>query len=118
MQLATAAKAVVPALAGDVADPDALRTAPIVAITPEAREVPIAAAIQTTPNAHIANVATVPNTSSATVGMTGMEQSGRSTQQEARQLPATASALPLTMLLGLGAIGLAFGLMVVRRRVD
>jgi hypothetical protein len=37
-QLAAMAKAVVPAIAVDVADAEALKAAPIVAITPEARE--------------------------------------------------------------------------------
>jgi len=39
MQLAKAAKAVVPAIAVDVADVNALKTAPIVAITPDEKEI-------------------------------------------------------------------------------
>src|SRR6266849_1059963 len=40
MQLAKAAKAVVPAIAVDVADVNALKTAPIVAVTPDEKEIP------------------------------------------------------------------------------
>jgi hypothetical protein len=107
-QLAKAAKAVVPAMAVDVADVDALKTAPIMAITPDEKEIPVTAAIQTTPIERVANVATVPNNSSSVVGTTGISQTGR-------QLPKTASALPLIVLLGLGSIGVAFGLMVFGR---
>ena len=49
VELAVASKAVVPALTVDVAGVDALKTAPIIAVTPEQREVPVEAAIQTTP---------------------------------------------------------------------
>ena len=112
VQLATMAKTVVPAIAVDVADPDALKTAPIVAITPEAKEMPIAAVIQTRPKDTIANIATAPNSSSSAVGTTGVMDS----REHARELPETASALPLIALVALGSIGLAFGLMILRRR--
>jgi hypothetical protein len=111
VQLAAIAKTVVPAIAVDVADLDALKTAPIVAITPEANEMPVASVIQTTPNDTIAAIATTPNSSSA-VGTTGVTETARTT----RELPATASALPLIGLVGLASIALAFVLMVVRRR--
>jgi hypothetical protein len=91
-QLAKAAKAVVPALAIDVADANALKTARIVAITPEEKEMPVAAAIQMTPGEGVATVAT------------------------ARHLPQTASILPLLVVFGLGSIGVAFGLMVLGKR--
>jgi hypothetical protein len=110
-QLAAMAKAVVPAIAVDVADADALKTAPIVAITPEAKEVPVASVIQTTPNEPIASVATVPNSSFA-VGTTGVTETART----ARELPKTASALPLIIVFGLGSIGVAFGLMTFGKR--
>jgi hypothetical protein len=111
-QLATMAKAVVPAIAVDVSDPDALKTAPIVAITPEAKEMPIAAVIQTTPNDTIAGVATTPSSSSSAVGTTGVKE----TDRDARQLPATASVLPLIVVFGLGSIGVALGLMMFGKR--
>ena len=111
-QLAAMAKAVVPAIAVDVADAEALRAAPIVAITPEARELPVASVIQTTPTLPIANVATVPNSSSA-IGTTGVMD----TSAHPRELPSTASALPLIALAAVGSIGLALGVMFLRRRV-
>jgi len=89
IQLAAMAHAVVPAIAVDVADIDALKTAPIVAITPEAKEVPVAAVILTTPNDTIANVATVPTSSSSTLGTTGVMLTGGSARN-ARHLPKTA----------------------------
>jgi hypothetical protein len=112
-QLAKAAGAVVPAVAVDIADLSALKTAPIMAITPEARELPVTAAIQTTP---VEGVATVANSSSSVRGTTGIEQAARSDRRNGRQLPETASAVPLIVLLGLGSIGLAFALMVFGKR--
>jgi hypothetical protein len=76
-----------------------------------AREIPIAAAIQTTPLENIASVATVPNNSLLVVGTTGVRQI-RQNARNTRQLPQTASALPLIVLLGLGSVGAAFGLTV------
>jgi hypothetical protein len=108
-QLAKAAKAVVPAVDVEIADLGALKSATIMAITPEAKEFPVTAAIQTTP---IERVATVANSSSSVSGTTGVEQTGGFDRRNARQLPETASALPLIVLLGLGSIGIAFGLMV------
>jgi len=78
----------------DVADVAALKAAPIVAVTPEEKEVPVAAAIQTTPVEHVQTVA----------------------RTEPRQLPKTASTLPLMILFGVASIGLAFGLMVFGKR--
>jgi LPXTG-motif cell wall-anchored protein len=114
-ELAKASKAVVPALAVDVTDVAALKTAPIVAITPEATEVPITAAIQTSPGERVATVATVPNGSSVT-GTTGVKQTGQPARRNTRQLPKTASALPLIALLGFASLGVASGLMVFRKR--
>jgi len=109
-QLAKASKTVVPALAVDVTDAAALKTAPIVAITPDEREVPVTAAIQTTPVQSAANVAPVLASTSSVTGAAGVQQAAQN-GQNARQLPQTASALPLVVLLGLGSIAVAFGLM-------
>ena len=72
----------------------------------------LASAIQTTPNEPLASVATTPNSSSA-LGTTGV----MAASAHARELPDTASALPLIALAAVGSIGLAFSLMFIRRRV-
>jgi hypothetical protein len=115
MQLAKASKAVVPALAVDVAGDAALKTAPIVAVTPEEKEVPVTAAIQTTPEETVATSATAPTGSSSVAGTTGIDQTDRSARNT-RQLPKTASELPLIALLGFGFIAVAFGLMALGKR--
>lgn len=84
--LAKATKTIVPAIAVDVTDPDALKTAPIIAITPDEKEMPVTAVIQTTPD---------PTAKAADL-----------------ELPKTASALPLIIILGLGSLGLALAVMV------
>ena len=97
LELAVASKAIVPAVTVDVAAVDALKTAPIIAVTPEQREVPVAAAIQTTP---------LTNASSSVQQETGLQ---------ARQLPSTAGVLPLIVLLGFASIAAAFGMMAFRK---
>ncbi len=94
-QLAKASNAAVPAMAVDAADMDSLKTAPIVAVTPDEKEVPVTAAIQTTP----------------AVGTTGVKRTAENAGNT-RSLPQTASALPLVVILGFSFIGLAVGLMV------
>jgi hypothetical protein len=115
-QLAKASKAVVPAVAADVADVDALKAAPIVAITPDAKEVPLSAAIQTAPVDSAASVATVPNGSSSVVGTTGSTAQAVRNATATRQLPKTASTWPMFVLLGCGAICIAVGLRRVGKR--
>jgi len=63
-------------------------TVPLVAVTPEAKEVPVEQAIETAPTREVAQA----------------------------QLPKTASATPLIALFGLAALGLAIGLRLVARR--
>ena len=114
-QLAKAENANVPATTVEVADIDALRTAPIIAITPDQREVAVDT-IQTSP------VASDANDSSSAVGTAGVRETGRSARREERaeaekkELPKTASSMPLIVLLGLGSIGAAFGLMLLGKR--
>lgn len=98
-ELARASHAPVPAMAVDVASVDELKTVPIVAVTPEQKEMAVTAAIQTSPEA------IVTNQPSSMVGTSG-------TVRNARRLPKTASALPLIVLLGLGSVAAAFGLMI------
>jgi len=97
VQLARAAKAVVPAVSDDVADIAAMKTAPIIAVTADEKEVPVFVAIQTTPSERTAT--TAPRAAEM--------------KTAARQLPKTAGELPTIMLIGFGAIALAFGLFVI-----
>jgi hypothetical protein len=90
IQLAQTAKVIVPAVVTDTFDNDALKTAPIVAITPDQKEVEVAQVIQTTPP-----VAQTPVTKTET------------------ELPKTASSMPLFALLGAASIGLALGLKLI-----
>jgi LPXTG-motif cell wall-anchored protein len=108
-QLAKVSNANVPATAVEVADIDALRTAPIIAVSPQDNDVAVNT-IQTTP------VANDDNSSSSAVGTAGIRETGRSARREERELPKTASSMPLIVLLGLGSIGAAFGLMLLGKR--
>jgi LPXTG-motif cell wall-anchored protein len=97
IELARVAKVAVPAIAVDtidVADVAALKTAPIVAVTPEEKEVPVQVAIQTTPAPSVGTVA----------------------RNEPRELPKTSSSLPLLILLGVTFLGLGAGFMVFGQR--
>jgi LPXTG-motif cell wall-anchored protein len=99
IELAKASKVVVPAIAEeriDVTDIAALKTAPIIAVTPEEKEVAVASVIQTTPIERVATVAS----------------------NQPRQLPKTASTLPLLVLFGFACIGVAVGLMFFGWRRD
>ena len=100
IELAKASNVPVPALAVDAVDVAALKTAPIVAVTPDEKEVPVTAVIQTTPVA----VATVARNENAVAS------------NEPAQLPKTASTLPLFIALGIAAVGLAFGLRAFAKR--
>jgi hypothetical protein len=81
IQLAQTTKVIVPAVAADTIDDDSLKTIPIVAVTPDQKEVEVTQVIQTTP----------PVT-------------------ETKELPETASSMPLIALLGALSISLALGL--------
>lgn len=82
-ELAVLARAPVPALGVEPTSAEVLRTAPLVAVTPERREAPLSQVIQTTP----------------------MPES-----QQARQLPRTASYMPLIMLLAFCSILIGLGI--------
>jgi len=88
IQLAQTTKVIVPAVAIDTFDDDTIKTVPIVAVTPDEKEVEVATVIQTTPPA-VAPAA------------------------ETEELPQTASLMPLLALLGATFIGLALGLKFV-----
>lgn len=87
IQLAVATNEPVPAIAVETTD---LKTAPIIAVTPDQKEVPVAEAIQTTPP-----VAEAKDPAPVAV---------------AQELPKTASTVPLIALLGLASLGVAFTL--------
>jgi hypothetical protein len=89
IQLAQVAKVIVPAVAADDLDDKVIRTIPIVAVTPEQKEVEVSEVIQTTPPVTAPPVAAV---------------------KETEELPQTASSMPLIALLGGLSISLALGL--------
>jgi len=86
IQLAQTTQYVVPAVAAETLDENEIKTLPIIAITPEQKEVEVATVIQTTPPATVAAV------------------------KETEELPHTASSMPLIALLGGLSISLALGL--------
>jgi hypothetical protein len=86
IQLAQTTKVIVPAVAADTIDENVIKTIPIVAVTPDQKEVEVNTVIQTTPPVA---AAAVPVT---------------------EQLPQTASSMPLIALLGGLSISLALGL--------
>jgi hypothetical protein len=95
IQLAQTTKEIVPAVAADTLDDSAMKTVPIVAVTPEQKEVEVTTVIQTTPP-----VAAVQTPAPVAV-------------KETEELPQTASSMPLLALLGGLAISLALGLKLV-----
>jgi LPXTG-motif cell wall-anchored protein len=88
IQLAQTTKVIVPAVAVDTLDDNTIKTVPIVAVTPDEKEVEVATVIQTTPPAAPAAA-------------------------ETEELPQTGSVMPLLALLGAAFIGLAVGLKLV-----
>lgn len=90
IQLAQTTNVIVPALAVDAVDDNTLKTAPIVAVTPDQKEVEVATVIATTPPPAAA-VTPAPVTAT-------------------EELPHTASPLPLIAMLGGLFISLAIGL--------
>ncbi|MGB8474765.1 MAG: hypothetical protein WCE61_11835 [Candidatus Acidiferrum sp.] len=101
LQLAVVVKEPVLALATDTDD---LKTASIVAVTPDEKEEPVTEAIETTPPAtQEATAAPVAETAPVAA-----QETTPAPATEAKELPQTASLLPLTMLLGLASLGLAF----------
>jgi hypothetical protein len=96
IQLAQASNEIVPA---ETVEPTAstLRTVPLVAVTPQMKEEPVAEAIQVLPLHHPAETTPAPVT-------------------VAKELPKTGSPIPLVGLLGLTFIGLAFGLKLLAKQ--
>ena len=92
LQLAKASKVAVPAHAVEVVDDEVLKTVAIVAVTAEEKEVPVIAAIQTTPEPE------------AVIARNETE------------LPKTASTLPVVIDAGIAFLALAFGLSAFSKR--
>jgi hypothetical protein len=89
IELAQTAKVIVPAVAVDTIDDNVIKTIPIVAVTPDQKEVEVTKVIQTTP----------PVATPVPVAV-----------KETEELPQTASSMPLIALLGGLSISLAIGL--------
>jgi hypothetical protein len=104
IQLAQASHYVVPAVAVETLDDNAIKTVPIVAETPDQKEVEVSTVIQTSPTAAAvetpAPAATV--TTPAPVEVAAVK--------ETEELPQTAGSMPLIALLGGLSISLALGL--------
>ena len=96
--LARAEKASVPSIEAEAASADELNTATIVAVSPDDQAAPVVAG-RTAPAPIVAD------------RMAPAERVARVRSDDDNRLPKTASTLPLVVLLGLGAIGVAFGLM-------
>jgi len=93
IQLAQATALPVPAIAADTIDENSIKTIPIVAVTPDQKEVDVATVIQTTPP--VAEAA---------------EPVTAAPAAEKEELPKTASSLPLIALLGVLFLSFAVGL--------
>jgi len=100
IQLAQTAQMAVPAVAVETLDETVIKTAPIVAVTPDQKEVEVATVFQTTPP--VAAVATPAPVAVATPAPVAVK--------ETEELPHTASSMPLIALLGGLSISLALGL--------
>jgi len=104
IQLAVATQVPVPAVAVDTMDENTIRTAPIVAETPDQKEVAVTQVIATTPAAAPAATATP-----AAVAAPDTETAA---------LPHTAGSTPLFALLGALSLGLALGLGFILKHVS
>jgi hypothetical protein len=92
-ELARQSNEPVPSMAAEAPTPEETRAAPITAVTPEEKMVPVMPALETTPPE-----------------MTPVEQPAR------QELPKTAGSVPLIGLLGLGCICVAAGLVAIGRQ--
>jgi hypothetical protein len=92
IQLAQTTKVVVPAVATDDIDDNVIKTTPIVAVTPDQKEVEVTKVIQTTPPV--------------------------AADKETEELPQTGSTIPLIALLGGLSISVALGLKLALKLVS
>jgi hypothetical protein len=105
IQLAQTTQIAVPAVAADAIDDNVIKTVPIVAETPDQKEVEVATVIQTTPPAEVVTTAPVAVATPAPVHVAAVK--------ETEELPHTASSMPLIALLGGLSISLALGLKLI-----
>ncbi|MGC0771755.1 MAG: hypothetical protein WB543_02390 [Candidatus Acidiferrum sp.] len=96
IQLAQASNEIVPAETVEPTE-STLNTVPLVAITPDKKEEPVTEAIEVLPLHHPEYVASAPATA-------------------AKELPMTASSIPLLGLLGIASIGLGLGLKLLAKQ--
>jgi hypothetical protein len=108
IQLAQIEKVVVPAVAVDAVDDNTLKTAPIIAITPDQKEVEVTTVIQTTP----------PVAATVTPAPVAANPVAAAPVAETKELPQTAGSVPLIALLGGLSIGLALGLKLFLKLVS
>jgi hypothetical protein len=102
IQLAQTTQFVVPAVAVDTLDDNVIKTVPIVAVTPDQKEVEITTVIQTTPAVAVVETP-APVAAAAT-------PAPAAAAPETQELPQTAGSMPLLALLGGLSISLALGL--------
>jgi hypothetical protein len=108
IQLAQIEKVVIPAVAVDAVDDNTLKTAPIIAITPDQKEVEVTTVIQTTP----------PVAATVTPAPVAANPVAAAPVAETKELPQTAGSVPLIALLGGLSIGLALGLKLFLKLVS
>ncbi len=114
IQLAQTTKVIIPAVAVDTIDVEAIKSLPIIAVTPDLKEVEVAAVIQTTPPPD-AVVTPEPVTVTAPVAVTPVVVAPVAQTEE---LPQTASSMPLLALVGALSIGIALGLMLLLKHAS
>jgi hypothetical protein len=113
IQLALVTKTPIPEVAVDTLDDNAIKTVPILAVTPEQKEVEVTTVFQTTAPV---DVALTPAPAAEVV--TPAPAAEVAPVVEAKELPHTASSMPLIALLGGLSIGLAIGLKSILKFVS
>lgn len=116
MQLALVTKFPIPAVAADTLDDNAIKTVPILAVTPDEKEVEVTTVFQTTPPVEVA-LTPAPAPAAEVVTPTPVA-STPAPVVEAKELPHTASSMPLIAMLGGLSIGLALGLKSILKLIS
>ncbi len=112
IQLAQTTNTPVPAVALDTLDDNAIKTAPIVAVTPDQKEVEVATVIQTSPPAEAVA------TPAPAVEVVTPAPAEDAPVVAAQELPQTGSSMPLIALLGGLFISIAIGLKMLLKSVS